>query len=104
MGNASKYSKRSREANSKPFVIKFDEDDSRADIVIAKPGARELMDAEESGTTRGFLWHMCGEQYDAVMDFCDDDLDPEGLKSLVEDMTDHFGISASQAPEGKRRR
>ncbi len=104
MGNASKYSKRNREAKATPFTIKFDEDDGRETIVIPKPGARELMNAEESGTTRGFLWHMCGEQYDAVMEFCDEDLDPEGLKALVEDMTEHFGVSASQAPEGKRRR
>lgn len=104
MAMASKYSKRNREAKARPFVIEFDGDDPRDNIVIPKPGATALMNAEESGTTRGFLKHMAGDQYDALMDYVDDELEADGLVELVRDITSHFGVSPDQVPEGKRRR
>lgn len=104
MAKASKYSKRHRESKGKPFVLEFGEEDPREDIVIPKPGATALMNAEESGTTRGFLQHMAGDKYDDLMDYVDDELEADGLVELVRDITSHFGVSPDQVPEGKRRR
>ena len=99
MAKTHRFSKYQREAKRPPFVIETDEGE---EISIPAPDGETIMDAEESGSTRRFLTIICGESWEQVEPLVAE-LEGDGLREFAQDLTRHFGMSAEQVPEGKRR-